>query len=344
MEKIILYVPNVILPRLSREDCTLVVLELARMVVKWRHYYVKVTSSWHGSRPSGAVLNMRQEKESIIRVRQASWYQTVIPGTDFSISSSHPWWIPIILPMFSYMYADCHVSVLELARMDVKWRYCYMCMLKWQHHVMPHLIVFRNVWESVLNIECYIWWWERKIIHYSCEDGIKKIRPEDHRSAPRGKIRPSQSPFAITRQASLWQTVILGTDCSIQYPSWQYRQRITNVLIRLRECFSHTARTWFYSARLIYTIWRWAKKLINVKLIAAFTNIVIYKYANLHYWSRSRPVLDNWPIKWKHRGEIQSIRLYNALFRRHRTPFSWRKRRLMADKTPHEVRHSQKST
>ena len=36
---------HVILPRLSREDCSLVVLDLKHMVVKWRHCLVKVTSS-----------------------------------------------------------------------------------------------------------------------------------------------------------------------------------------------------------------------------------------------------------------------------------------------------------
>ena len=45
------YLTHVILPRLSREgsQCTLVVLELACMVVKWHHCYVKVTSSCHAA-------------------------------------------------------------------------------------------------------------------------------------------------------------------------------------------------------------------------------------------------------------------------------------------------------
>ena len=38
---------HVIFARLSREGSTLVVLELTHMVVKWRHCYVKVTSSYH---------------------------------------------------------------------------------------------------------------------------------------------------------------------------------------------------------------------------------------------------------------------------------------------------------
>ena len=36
---------NAILPRLSREGCTLVVLELTHVVVNWCHCYVNVTSS-----------------------------------------------------------------------------------------------------------------------------------------------------------------------------------------------------------------------------------------------------------------------------------------------------------
>ena len=41
------HLTHVILPRLSREECTLVVLEVKYMVAKWRHCYVKVTSSNH---------------------------------------------------------------------------------------------------------------------------------------------------------------------------------------------------------------------------------------------------------------------------------------------------------
>ena len=37
------YLTHAILPRLSREGCILVVLELTHMVVKRRHCYVKVT-------------------------------------------------------------------------------------------------------------------------------------------------------------------------------------------------------------------------------------------------------------------------------------------------------------
>ena len=39
------YLTHVILPRLSWEDCSLVVLELTHMVVKWRQCLVKVKSS-----------------------------------------------------------------------------------------------------------------------------------------------------------------------------------------------------------------------------------------------------------------------------------------------------------
>ena len=39
------YLTHVILPRLSRVDCSLVVLEPTGMLVKRRHFYVKVTPS-----------------------------------------------------------------------------------------------------------------------------------------------------------------------------------------------------------------------------------------------------------------------------------------------------------
>ena len=39
------YLTHVILPRQSREDCSWVVLELRYMILKWRHFLVKVRSS-----------------------------------------------------------------------------------------------------------------------------------------------------------------------------------------------------------------------------------------------------------------------------------------------------------
>ena len=41
------YVTNVILLRQTREGCTLAALKLSRVVVRLRHCYVKVTSSFH---------------------------------------------------------------------------------------------------------------------------------------------------------------------------------------------------------------------------------------------------------------------------------------------------------
>ena len=45
---------RVILPRLPREGCTFVALELSHMVVKGRHCYVKVTSIYHVASTSGS--------------------------------------------------------------------------------------------------------------------------------------------------------------------------------------------------------------------------------------------------------------------------------------------------
>ena len=49
---------------------------------------------------------------------------------------------------------------------------------------MSHLCVFRLFWEafsSFLQYKLGIKWWARKRIHHSCEDGIEKSVPRDHR-------------------------------------------------------------------------------------------------------------------------------------------------------------------
>ena len=59
-------------------------------------------------------------------------------------------------------------------------------MLKRRHHVasqrMEDLIMF-------LNIKCGTMWWARKRIHYSCEGGIEKFVPRDHRLSSLSKPR-----------------------------------------------------------------------------------------------------------------------------------------------------------
>ena len=49
---------------------------------------------------------------------------------------------------------------------------------------MSHLGVFR---EPFLNIKCGILRRARKRIHYSCEGGIEKSLPQDHRLSSLGK-------------------------------------------------------------------------------------------------------------------------------------------------------------
>ena len=63
-------------------------------------------------------------------------------------------------------------------------------MLKWRHNVASSRIGdFLEAFFHVSNIKCDIYWWERKIIHYSCENGIEKSVPRDHRSSSLGKPR-----------------------------------------------------------------------------------------------------------------------------------------------------------
>ena len=113
------YLVRVILPKLLHEGCTLVVFELKRMVVKWRPGYVKVTSSCHVAsqriqeflgdffKHKMPYLMVSKKKDPLfgwgcdrktcpsgsplVITQQASWYQTVILRTDFSISPSHSW-------------------------------------------------------------------------------------------------------------------------------------------------------------------------------------------------------------------------------------------------------------
>ena len=70
-----IYLTGVILHRLPREGCTFFVLELSHMVVKRRHCYVKVTSTYHVASTYGShFLNIKvdfngeQENLSIIRM------------------------------------------------------------------------------------------------------------------------------------------------------------------------------------------------------------------------------------------------------------------------------------
>ena len=58
------YLTHVTLPKLPRECCTLVVLELTRMVVKWYNGYVQRMSSCHvafqrGQELLGVFLNIK---------------------------------------------------------------------------------------------------------------------------------------------------------------------------------------------------------------------------------------------------------------------------------------------
>ena len=51
-------------------------------------------------------------------------------------------------------------------------------MLKWQHHVMSHNSVVRNLWKpfnAVFNLE------QEKENLYFCEDGLEKYVPRDNR-------------------------------------------------------------------------------------------------------------------------------------------------------------------
>ena len=75
-------------------------------------------------------------------------------------------------------------------------------MLKWRHHVMSHLSIFKNFWEQFFKHKMrYLMVSKKKNSLFVLEWNRK--------------IRPSWSPFVITRQASWCQTVILGTDISI---------------------------------------------------------------------------------------------------------------------------------
>ena len=80
-------------------------------------------------------------------------------------------------------YLGCHI-------MTVHWLYWnswawsssdVIIMLKWRHHVMSHLNVFKNCLETFLNIKCDIKWWARRRTDQLYEDGIKIYIPQHHR-------------------------------------------------------------------------------------------------------------------------------------------------------------------
>ena len=119
------------------------------MVVKWRHCYVKVTSSceiaskciqwlleayfkiekqWWARKRIQYSCEGRVENPSLgITVCHHSWCQTAILGTDFSIISLHSWYILIILTEVNVIFA----GVYHILYTSWKVHYCMFYRVKY---------------------------------------------------------------------------------------------------------------------------------------------------------------------------------------------------------------------
>ena len=58
--------------------------------------------------------------------------------------------------------------------------------LNWRHYIMSYHSVFRNFWEPLLNMKGWYLMVSKKI-YKSCEEGIDKSVPRDHRLSSLGK-------------------------------------------------------------------------------------------------------------------------------------------------------------
>ena len=93
---------------------------------------------------------------------QASWCQTVILGTDFSILPSHSWWILIILRILSY--PGCHVWTVHW------WTRAHVRPCKVKETVLC-IITSQHI-QELLDIASLV---VKKSTHYLCEVGVKNL-------------------------------------------------------------------------------------------------------------------------------------------------------------------------
>ena len=74
------------------------------------------------------------------------------------------------------------------------------------------------------NIKCGTSWWARKRIHYSCEDGMEKSVPRDHRSSSLGKPRDAIRWFSgrtfLSHPLDLWMSVDPAPISGNFWPLW----------------------------------------------------------------------------------------------------------------------------
>ena len=122
-----LYLSHVILPRLSREGQTLVVLVLTHMVVEWYHCYVKVTSSCYIA--SQVFRDWRKQKRDPINGKKKIYYSCEGGTTMFQGEHSALFLTFIKLPNGLKAFAFC----LFLSRRFTQ-AFCIMLSLLYKQH------------------------------------------------------------------------------------------------------------------------------------------------------------------------------------------------------------------
>ena len=100
---------------------------------------------------------------------------------DSPVTTEHQWWILFISQTVPARGKDKkpeqpHVGCTSICDVIV--------VLKWRHHVASQRIQdFLEALFMFSNIKCSTLWWTSKRMHNSCEDGIDKSVPRDHRFA-----------------------------------------------------------------------------------------------------------------------------------------------------------------
>ena len=108
---------------------------------------------------------IRPLQSPFVITRQASWWQSVILGTDFSIQPSHSWWILILLNHMSYLNKTWWEALgnteTQKCECNLIWsniHYGHLCIIL--HMVISHILVHKSGPPGPLSPERSTGTWE----------------------------------------------------------------------------------------------------------------------------------------------------------------------------------------